>query len=423
MAWKNTSTSRGVGAAPTLTAPAWSSPSIARRPANSSRRPRRPRPRGRPAPARRPARARPCARRGHAAARAWPRPARGSASSAGLELLPDARDGEEPGRPHGRQVGDDLARVRAAGDRHRVDDRQVVVGGALGHVGAGQPGDDPRAVGEVDALLDALPTAAIWLRWAICDALRRPGRAGGVDQREDVVGLRRRASAARGRSRVRRLDAIVPGARRHDDVCSTRPAPPATRTAGSTIATRAPASRDHVGDLLGRRGQVDARTASRRASSPPGRRRGTPGRLPSISATVSPRCDAEREPARRPARRRGRAAAPRSARSRRPACGPRRGPAWSVDREAERLGERARDRARVGGGTPLHARDATGRSGLRSRAGRCRWSGRRRTARRRARSRRSRRAPSTRTGSPGRGPSRPAPRRCGRRRAAGTGTG
>ena len=37
MAWKNTSTSRGVGAAPTYTATTSSSPSIARSPANSSR--------------------------------------------------------------------------------------------------------------------------------------------------------------------------------------------------------------------------------------------------------------------------------------------------------------------------------------------------------------------------------------------------
>ena len=36
IAWKNSITSGGVGAAPTLTATSWSRPSIARRPANSS---------------------------------------------------------------------------------------------------------------------------------------------------------------------------------------------------------------------------------------------------------------------------------------------------------------------------------------------------------------------------------------------------
>ena len=36
IAWKNSSTSTGVGAAPTLIASTWSSPSIARRPANTS---------------------------------------------------------------------------------------------------------------------------------------------------------------------------------------------------------------------------------------------------------------------------------------------------------------------------------------------------------------------------------------------------
>ena len=52
----------------------------------------------------------------------------------GLQLLPDPRHGEEPARAHFGQVGEDLARVLAAGDLQAEDDRQVVMGVALGDV-------------------------------------------------------------------------------------------------------------------------------------------------------------------------------------------------------------------------------------------------------------------------------------------------
>jgi hypothetical protein len=52
-----------------------------------------------------------------------------------LQLLPDARHGEEPGRPHLGQVGDHLARVRAVGGREAQHHRHVVRAGALGDVG------------------------------------------------------------------------------------------------------------------------------------------------------------------------------------------------------------------------------------------------------------------------------------------------
>ena len=65
---------------------------------------------------------------------------------AGLHLLPDPRHGEEPVRPHRRQVRQELLRIRAGGDREAEDQRQVVVRGALGDVRRRQPRDHPAAV-------------------------------------------------------------------------------------------------------------------------------------------------------------------------------------------------------------------------------------------------------------------------------------
>ena len=59
------------------------------------------------------------------------------------------------GRTSGRYP-DDLARVGAAGDLQAVDDRQVVMGGALGDVGGGSHEITRPPWGELDELLDAL---------------------------------------------------------------------------------------------------------------------------------------------------------------------------------------------------------------------------------------------------------------------------
>ena len=178
IAWKNSRTSTGVGAAPTLTASNWSKPSCARSGANIGSSAARPRL---------------LELVGHRLAgllqahpvAATPRSARcvpsrcssGSAGDhrlqAGLELLPDARHGEEPRRPHLGEQGDDLARVRAGGDRQAVGDRQVVVGDALGDVGGGQPRDHAAVLGQADHLVD-VRTALITLRWTQLHALGRP---------------------------------------------------------------------------------------------------------------------------------------------------------------------------------------------------------------------------------------------------------
>ena len=105
---------------------------------------------------------------------------------AGLHLLPDPGHREEPVGPHLWQEGDDLARVRRAGGGARVDDRDVVGAVALGDVGRRQPGDEARSGFEAQHLvIGALraherPVGDL-------DALGRTGGAGGVDQRGDVV--------------------------------------------------------------------------------------------------------------------------------------------------------------------------------------------------------------------------------------------
>ena len=168
IAWKNSSTSRGVGAAPTLTAIDLVEAEHRAQPREhllvGLRRPRRRAPR---APARPPARAGPCG----SPHRARPAPPR-APRRAGRRASPPGRPSASPrsaarrrtrSADH-RQVGDDLARVGAAGDRHPEDDRQVVVGGALGDVRRRQPRDHLAAVGELDDLPRSLSTAASRLR-------------------------------------------------------------------------------------------------------------------------------------------------------------------------------------------------------------------------------------------------------------------
>ena len=90
-----------------------------------------------------------------------------------LELLPDARNREEPARAHFGQVGEDLARVIAAGDLEAEHDRQVVVRVSLGDVRAGQPRDHAAVLREVDQGLEA-STAASRLRWSSCTPFGGP---------------------------------------------------------------------------------------------------------------------------------------------------------------------------------------------------------------------------------------------------------
>ena len=105
-----------------------------------------------------------------------------------LELLPDARHGEEPGGPHLGQIRDHLARVGAAGDREAEHERQVVRAVALRDVGHRQVRHHAAVVGEGDDLVeraDRLDQVVV----GELDALGRSRGARGVDQGEDVVGL------------------------------------------------------------------------------------------------------------------------------------------------------------------------------------------------------------------------------------------
>ena len=125
----------------------------------------------------------------------------------GLELLEDARDGEEPGRLDGRQVGDDLARVRARRHREAEHQRQVVVRVALGDVRGGQPRDHLGPLGE----LDHVPRHARRghdVAVHELHALRRAGRAGGVDQRQHVLGVDRPPVRLGVEIRIRALDLV-----------------------------------------------------------------------------------------------------------------------------------------------------------------------------------------------------------------------
>ena len=148
-------------------------------------------------------------------------------------------------------------------------------------------------------------------------ALRRPGGAGGVDQRRDVGRLAPRARPPRspdGRRRAGR-----PRARR----CARRRG---ASTARIVSAKRALGDHDavlgvgeQVLDLLGRRGVVDENGVAPRCSAAVSMMWNS-GRLTSIIPTVSPRPtpSAARPPAIRSTR--CGVLAPRSASARRPAC-------------------------------------------------------------------------------------------------------
>ena len=191
IAWKYSSTSTGVGAAPTFTATASSRPSclrsaenicssaLATAAASSS---------GTSSPA--------CSRRtfwiaASTAFWAGSRCSSGSfaaiASSPAFSFSQIRGHREEPGRVHLRQELDDLARVGA--DRHRepVTHGQVVVGPALGDVRRRQPRDHLAvALGKLDQVLDA-GDQAHQVAVGELHALGRAGGARGVDQGQQVV--------------------------------------------------------------------------------------------------------------------------------------------------------------------------------------------------------------------------------------------
>ena len=131
-------------------------------------------------------------------------------------------------------------------------------------------------------------------------ALRRPGRARGVDQRQHVGRLD---------LRDRRVDVEARGSSPRRPTAPASPAAPRRRRrsrargSGAACAPRAPAAgtaarRSGPSRRRRRRGTGSARpcrccrsrTASRRASSPRGRRGETRDGCSSISATLSPRC-------------------------------------------------------------------------------------------------------------------------------------
>ena len=95
------------------------------------------------------------------------------------------------------------------------------------------------------------------------DALRRPGRPGGVDQREDVIGAASHASAARRRTPRRPASRLVDGRGRGRRARARARRERAPRSS----ATRAPASPMTYRTWSRRRGERRSRTASRRASS------------------------------------------------------------------------------------------------------------------------------------------------------------
>ena len=139
---------------------------------------------------------------------------------AGLELLVDARDGEEPGRLHSRERVGDLARVGADRDRDTAGAGQVVVRAPLGDMGRRQPGDHlGAALGEVNDLLDALGQRH-QVAVGELHALRRAGRARRVDQRQQVVQLDPLDDLGRVEVRVHLLDLferVVPAVAVDDD--------------------------------------------------------------------------------------------------------------------------------------------------------------------------------------------------------------
>ena len=179
--------------------------------------------------------------------------------------------------------------------------------GALGDVRAGSHEMTRAAVAGTDRWPRCRRTAADQVAVRELDALRRPGRARGVDQRQHVLGRRAAATAASASKPVarrprRRRARVVPSGRLAVDRGSrarrsrqAARAPPAPGQVG-LLGDDDPRARvvDHVVDLLGRVGRGRSRTACRRPSSTARSPRWNSGRLPSMQRDASrPRCNAE----------------------------------------------------------------------------------------------------------------------------------
>ena len=189
---------------------------------------------------------------------------------------------------------------------------------------AGSHEIDARAVAGTAMISSTPATAASRLRCASCDALRRPGGARGVDQRQQVVGLSRRGGGLGVEAGVRALDV---GQR--DRALAARPRRSMTITCSTSGQLLARLQHDRQERLLGddrpsrrrrrrrRRSARASRSGRSRTASPPSRHDREVGEVELGPVDEHQRdgvaaLDAERRAARRRARRRGRAARPRS---------------------------------------------------------------------------------------------------------------
>ena len=207
--------------------------------------------------------------------------------------------------------------------------------GALGDVGGRQPRDHAPAVGELDDVVDGLDRGHHVVVGDL-DALGRAGGAGGVDQREHVLGRDGVPGSCAVEVRVglldvgKRDDVVGPRRRRRATIVSRsgrslRASRKRSRNWLSMMATRAAGVGDHVLDLLRRVGHVDRerRRAERHHGEVGDVELGTVAEHDGDAVALA---HARASAGRRPARRRGRAAEPRSALRRRPWCG------WQRDR-------------------------------------------------------------------------------------------
>ena len=219
--------------------------------------------RRRRAPARRPARARPCARAASSQRVRLRRPATARwPSMPGLELLQDARHGEEPRRLDRGQVGDDLARVRAASSpscRTRSAGSGAPSRSAMCAAGSHEITREPSGKWMI-------PSAAVHAGQQVAvhelHALRRAGRARRVDQRDEVLGLDGAPVRLGVEAGVGALDV------RPADACRRR-APPSTTITCSSAGSSARAARKRVEELPPRRSpRARPRRRRRRRSGP-----------------------------------------------------------------------------------------------------------------------------------------------------------